>query len=176
MKCHSNYLGSGQCRESWLWPESQLPDYTEMDASNCCHFEGSLGTGWWDAWKNSRERSWRHVKELDLLSRSVGIHVHGFSATARKEKLLLWICLWGHSPNALLALPPQFELISSDICKSKHIDLAEMTAISVLGFHLYTSLLRTEDCTIFDGMLSVWEALTNVNDTHNLKSRVWSAQ
>lgn len=50
-------------------------------------------TGGQDVWKNSREKSWKHTEELDLLSRSAAIHVHHSprpnSATAHKGEPLL---------------------------------------------------------------------------------------
>lgn len=43
-KRHSSDLGSGQCGEGWLWPESQSLNEAEKGPGASCHRGVSLGT------------------------------------------------------------------------------------------------------------------------------------
>lgn len=50
---------------------------------------------------------------------------------------------------------PQFKFIYFNVCKSNHMELADMQQFLLVGFLSNANLLRAQDCPIFEGTMSV---------------------
>lgn len=164
MKCHSNDLGRGQCREGWvpitglggdgsLCPLSLWGEPSNTISGNVARIS-EKGPG------NTHECGWfcRHVWDTPAWFLSSKFYHWQY------EKWLLGICLWWYLKRALLALP-----LSSNSFILRFVSLTtwiwqKWQQFLLVGFLSNANLPRTQDCPISEGTMSVrrvWQIWTH---------------